>query len=55
MWGEYRTAALAISGECGALHGAAMLASALPDDEGKQVITDIGAYASTVVERRNGR
>ncbi len=51
VWGEYRTAALAISGECGALHGAAILASALPDGEGKQVIDDIDAYASTVVER----
>ena len=51
VWGEYRTAALAISGECGALHGAAMLASALPNEEGKPVIADIATYAATVVNR----
>ena len=30
VWGEYNAAAQAINGECGALHGAAMLAHNLP-------------------------
>src|SRR5665213_946927 len=34
VWGEFNTAAQAINGECGALHGAAMLADALPAGQG---------------------
>ena len=49
VWGEYRTAAMAINGECGALHGAAMLASALPAGAGLPVERAIAAYAGTVV------
>lgn len=49
VWGEYRTAAMAINGECGALHGAAMLASALPGGAGLPVERSITAYLATVV------
>ncbi len=49
VWGEYRTAAMAINGECGALHGAAMLAVALPDGAGLPVERQILAYVETVV------
>ena len=50
VWGEYRSAALAINGECGALHGAAMIANALPDNDGQPVNRAIAAYAQTVVD-----
>ena len=49
VWGEYRSAALAINGECGALHGAAMIANALPDNDGQPVTRAIAGYAVTVV------
>jgi len=49
VWGEYRTAAMAINGECGALHGAAMLASALPGGAGLPVERAIVGYVNTVV------
>jgi hypothetical protein len=49
VWGEYRTAAMAINGECGALHGAAMLAGALPGGAGLPVERGIAVYVSTVV------
>ncbi len=49
VWGEYRTAALAINGECAALHGAAILANAVPDGQGLPVVRAIAAYAQTVV------
>jgi hypothetical protein len=49
VWDEYRTAAMAINGECGALHGAAMLASALPGGAGLPVEHAIAAYVDTVV------
>jgi hypothetical protein len=49
VWGEYRTAAMAINGECGALHGAAMLAGALPGGSGLPIERAIAAYVSTVV------
>jgi hypothetical protein len=49
VWGEYRTAAMAINGECGALHGAAMLANALPGGAGLPVERGIAAYLATVV------
>jgi|BarGraIncu00222A_1022003.scaffolds.fasta_scaffold65343_2 hypothetical protein len=50
VWGEYRTAAMAINGECGALHGAAMLADALPGGAGLPVERGIAVYVSTVVK-----
>ncbi|MBA3811643.1 MAG: DUF4239 domain-containing protein [Caulobacteraceae bacterium] len=49
VWDEYRTAAASIDGECGALHGAAMLAAALPNDAGAPVVRAIGDYTRTVV------
>jgi len=51
VWGEYNVAAQAISSECGGLHGAAMLASALPNDIGRPVdeaILDYGRVVTTV-------
>jgi Protein of unknown function (DUF4239) len=51
VWGEYNTADQAINGECGALHGAAMLANALPDAAGKPVNRAIVIYAKAVVEQ----
>ena len=49
VWGEYNTAAQAINGECAALHGAAMLANALPAAQGLPLERAIGAYVQTVV------
>jgi len=49
-WGQYNTAAEAINGECGALHGAAMLAASLPDGQGAPLTRAIAVYARTVVE-----
>ena len=49
VWDEYRTAAASIDGECGALHGAAMLAAALPGGVGAPVEKAIGDYVRTVV------
>jgi hypothetical protein len=39
-----------VSGECAALHGAAILANALPDKEGRPVNRAILRYAETVVD-----
>lgn len=50
VWSEYRSAAMAISDERAALHGAAILSSALPDGKGQPVIRAITAYAQAVVE-----
>ena len=51
VWAEYNTADQAINGECGALHGAAMLANALPDAAGKPVNRAIVVYAQAVVNK----
>jgi hypothetical protein len=50
VWDEFNTAAQSINGECGALHGAAMLANALPSRAGRPVNVAIGAYARDVVD-----
>jgi hypothetical protein len=49
VWSEYRDAALAISDECAALHGAAILSSGLPADKGQPVIRAVATYAEAVV------
>lgn len=49
VWGEYNLAAQAINGECGALHGAAMLAHDLPDGEGRSVEQAIVNYSKVVI------
>jgi hypothetical protein len=49
VWGEYNAAAQAINGECGALHGAAMLAHDLPDGQGQGVVQAILNYAEVVI------
>jgi hypothetical protein len=51
VWAESNTADQAINGECGALHGAAMLANALPNAAGKPVNRAIVVYAKAVVEK----
>jgi hypothetical protein len=51
VWAEYNTADQAINGECGALHGAAMLANALPDGKGRPINQAIDIYAKAVVEK----
>jgi hypothetical protein len=48
VWGEYNLAAQAINGECGALHGAAMVAHELSDGQGRSVERAILNYANTV-------
>lgn len=49
VWGEYNTAAQAINGECGALHGAAMLAHDLADGHGRAVEQSILNYSKVVI------
>jgi Protein of unknown function (DUF4239) len=49
VWGEYNAAAQAINGECGALHGAALLAHELPDGHGRDVELAILNYAKVVI------
>lgn len=51
VWSEYNTAAMSISGECGALHGAAILANALPEAAGRPVNRAIMTYTNAVVEK----
>jgi hypothetical protein len=50
VWGEYNLAAQAINGECGALHGAAMLAHDLPDGQGRGVEQAILNYSKVVMD-----
>src|ERR1700761_2215036 len=50
VWSQYNTAAQAISAECGALHGAAMLANALPGKKGRPVNEAILAYTHEVAD-----
>ena len=49
VWGEYNAAAEAINGECGALHGAALLAHDLPDGRGRGVEQAILNYSKVVI------
>jgi len=49
VWAEYNTADNAISGECAALHGAAMVADTLPAPQAHAVNRAILAYVGTVL------
>jgi hypothetical protein len=49
VWGEYNRAAQAINGECGALHGAAMLAHDLSDRQGRGIEQAILNYSKVVI------
>jgi hypothetical protein len=51
VWGEYNIAAQAINGECGALHGASLLAHGLPDQQGQGVERAILNYTQTVIDK----
>lgn len=50
VWSEYNTAANAINQECGRLHGAAVLASALPPAEAGPIEANMRRYLAAVVE-----
>jgi hypothetical protein len=50
VWSEYNTAANAIDQECGSLHGAAILAGALPAESGTPIELAIRKYLGTVIE-----
>ena len=50
VWGEYNIAAQAINAECGALHGAAMVAHALPGGSGAPVIAAVVRYDRLVLD-----
>jgi hypothetical protein len=49
VWGEYNIAAQSINDECGALHGAAMLAAALPDHRGLALERALDTYVEAVI------
>jgi len=49
VWGEYNRAAQAINSECGALHGAAMLAHDLSDRQGQGIEQAILNYSKVVI------
>jgi Protein of unknown function (DUF4239) len=49
VFGEYNAAAQAINGECGALHGAALLAHQLPDRRGRGIEQAILNYSKVVI------
>jgi hypothetical protein len=49
VWSEYNTAKQAIGTECGALHGAAMLANAMPNREGRPINQNLLVYVQNVV------
>lgn len=49
-WGEYNAAAEAIDGECGSLHGAAILADSLPPPERARMEQAIHDYIAVVIE-----
>jgi len=51
VWSEYNTASMAINGECAALHGASILANALPDAAGRPINQAIVTYTNTVVDK----
>lgn len=48
---EYQEAQRAIDLECGALHGAAMLESTLPQSQARSLLTLEGAYLSAVIAK----
>jgi hypothetical protein len=49
VWTQYNTAKQAIMSECGALHSAAMLATALPNDQGRAINQHIFDYTQKVL------
>ncbi|MEO8715831.1 MAG: hypothetical protein ABI369_12535, partial [Acetobacteraceae bacterium] len=49
VWNEYNTAAQAINGECGSLHGAAILADSLPEPGRGQIEQAMRAYVAAVI------
>jgi len=49
VWAEYNAAAQAINGECGSLHGAAILAHNLSDGQGQGIEQAILNYAEVVI------
>jgi len=49
VWSEHNEAAQAINGECGALHGAAVLAHELSDRQGQGIEQAILNYSKVVI------
>jgi hypothetical protein len=49
-WAEYNTAGQAIDLECGALHGAAMIATSMPRAEARTILAAEVTYVSSVIE-----
>ena len=49
VWSEYNIAAQALSRECGSLHGAAILADAMPKGIGRPIEVAIRDYGQTVI------
>ena len=49
-WDEYNTAGQAIDLECGALHGAAMIATSMPEKEARGILAAEHTYVQSVVE-----
>lgn len=51
VWGQYNEAANAIDQECGALHGAAILASTLPQPMRHAILSAEAAYLRDVIDK----
>lgn len=51
VWGGYNNAAGSINGECGNLHGVAILADTLPPAARDPVLADLQAYLHVVIDR----
>jgi hypothetical protein len=51
VWAEYNTAAQAINSECGALHGAAMLADTTPGPQARRINNAILTYTRIVLQQ----
>ncbi len=51
VWSEYNTAADAINQECGNLHGAAIVARALPADQRDRIEAGLRAYIAAVIDQ----
>jgi hypothetical protein len=49
-WDEYNTAGQAIDLECGALHGAAMIATSMPETEARTILSAEYSYIDSVIK-----
>lgn len=51
VWSNYNVASQAIDGECGSLHGIAILSGRLPSPAKAAILDDLRAYLTTVLDR----